>query len=106
MQVTPMRSPGAMMSVARTVLICNGSFLGNVRVMMSAVHEAVWACCLPMEWIGTPPAEWIGHRHSAECTGRRLLVEWTCLIKCRGGTSPVSGMDRRRALSTINAEVA
>jgi hypothetical protein len=34
----------------------------------------------------------------------RLLVEWTRLIKCRGGTSPASGMDRRRALSAINAE--
>jgi hypothetical protein len=36
----------------------------------------------------------------------RLPVEWTGLIKCRGGTSPVSGMDRRRALSAINAEAA
>jgi hypothetical protein len=36
----------------------------------------------------------------------RLPVEWTGLIKCRGDTSPASGMDRRRALSTINAEVA
>jgi hypothetical protein len=36
----------------------------------------------------------------------RLLVEWTGLIKCRGGTSPASGMDRRRALSAINVEVA
>jgi hypothetical protein len=33
-------------------------------------------------------------------------VEWTGLIKCRGGTSPASGMDRRRALSAINAEAA
>jgi hypothetical protein len=52
---------------------------------MSVVHAAVWAYCLPMEWIGTPPAEW---------TGRRLLAEWTGLIKCGGGTSPASGMDR------------
>jgi hypothetical protein len=95
MQVTPVRSPGAMMSAARAVLICNGSFLGNVRVMMSAAHAAVWACCLPMEWTGTPPAEW---------TGRRLSAEWTSLIKCQGGTSPISGMDRQHALSTINAE--
>jgi hypothetical protein len=36
----------------------------------------------------------------------RLPVEWTELIKCRGGTSPTSGMDRRRALSAINAEAA
>jgi hypothetical protein len=35
-----------------------------------------------------------------------MPVEWTGLIKCRGGTSPASGMDRRRALSTINAEAA
>jgi hypothetical protein len=34
----------------------------------------------------------------------RLPAEWTGLIKCRGGTSPASGMDRRRALSTINTE--
>ena len=55
MQVTPEQSPGAMMSAVRAVLICGGCFLGNVRVMMSVVHAAVWACCLPMEWIGTPP---------------------------------------------------
>jgi hypothetical protein len=36
----------------------------------------------------------------------RLPVEWTGLIKCRGGTSPASGINRRRALSAINAEVA
>jgi hypothetical protein len=36
----------------------------------------------------------------------RVLVEWIGLIKCRGGTSPTSGMDRRHALSAINAEVA
>jgi hypothetical protein len=28
----------------------------------------------------------------------RLPVEWTGLIKCRGGTSPASGMDRRRLI--------
>jgi hypothetical protein len=33
-------------------------------------------------------------------------MEWIGLIKCRGDTSPASGMDRRRALSTINAGVA
>jgi hypothetical protein len=33
----------------------------------------------------------------------RLPVEWTSLIKCRGDTSPASGIDRRRALSAINA---
>jgi hypothetical protein len=36
----------------------------------------------------------------------RLPVEWTELIKCRGGTLPAIGMDRRRALSAINAEAA
>jgi hypothetical protein len=40
---------------------------------------------------------------NAEAT-HHLLVEWTGLIKCRGGTSPASGIDRRRALSAINAE--
>jgi hypothetical protein len=39
-------------------------------------------------------------------TAHRLPVEWTGLIKCRGGTSPNSGMDRRHALSVINAEAA
>jgi hypothetical protein len=82
MQVTPVRSPGTMMSAAHVVLICSGSFLGNVGVMMSVVHAAVWACCLPMEWTGTPPMEWIGRRLPAECIGRRLPVEWTGLIKC------------------------
>jgi hypothetical protein len=33
-------------------------------------------------------------------------VEWTGLIKCRGGTSPASGVDRQRGLSAINAEAA
>jgi hypothetical protein len=95
MQVTPEQSPGAVMSAVRSVLICGGSFLGNVRVMMSIVHAAVWAYRLLVEWIGTPPVEWIG---------RRLLAEWTGLNKCRGGTPPASGMDRQRALSSINAE--
>ena len=85
MQVTPEQSPGAMMSAVHAVLICGGCFLGNVRVMMSVVHATVWECRLPMEWTGTPPAEW---------TGRRLPAEWTGLIKCGGGTSPASGMDR------------
>jgi hypothetical protein len=78
------QSPGAMISVVHAVLICDGCFLSNARVMMSIVHAAVWAYCLPVEWTGTPPAEW---------TGRRLPAEWTCLIKCGGGTSPASGMD-------------
>jgi hypothetical protein len=73
------------MSVVHTVLICRGCFLGNARVMMGAVHAAVWAYCLPAEWTSTPPAEWTGHR---------LPAEWTGLIKCGGGTSPASEMDR------------
>ena len=70
MQATPEQSPGAMMSAVHAVLICGGCFLGNVRVMMSVVHAAVWACRLPVEWTGTPPfacgidgsglEEWIG----------------------------------------------
>ena len=80
-----MQSPGALMSAVHTVLICGGCFLGNARVMMSIVHAAAWAYCLPMEWIGMPPTEW---------TGRRLPAEWIGLIKCGGGTSPATGMDR------------
>jgi hypothetical protein len=73
MHVTPEQSLGTLMSAVHTVLIRDDCFLGNVRVMMSVVHAAVWAYRLPMEWTGTPPAEQ---------TGRRLLVEWTGLIKC------------------------
>jgi hypothetical protein len=73
------------MSVVHTILICRGYFLGNARVMMSIVYAAARAYCLPAEWTGTPPAEW---------TGRRLPAEWTGLIKCGGGISTASGMDR------------
>jgi hypothetical protein len=69
-------------------------FLSNVRVMMSIVYAAARAHCLPTKWTGTPPTGWPGLRPSAE---------WTGHIKCRGGTSPASGIDRRRALSAINA---
>jgi hypothetical protein len=55
---------------------------------MSVVHAAAWAYCLPVEWTGTPLAEW---------TGRRLPAEWTGLNKCLGDTSPVSGMQRPRS---------
>jgi hypothetical protein len=85
MQVTPEQSPGVLMSPAHTVLIRGGCFLGSVRVMMSVVHAAVWACLLLMEWTGMPPAKRTGHR---------LPAEWTGLIKCGGDTSPASGMDR------------
>jgi hypothetical protein len=54
-----------MLPAARAVLICGGSLLSNVRVMMSIVHAAAWVCRLPMEW-----------------SGRRLPAEWTGLIKC------------------------
>jgi hypothetical protein len=106
MQVTPVQSPGAMMSAALAVLICGGSFLGNIRVMMGVVHAAVWSCRLPAKWIGTSRAEWTGRRLPAEWTGHRLPAEWTGLNKCRGGTPPASEIDRRRALSSIHAEAA
>jgi hypothetical protein len=71
MQVTHEQSSGAMMSAVHAVLICGGCYLGNVRVMMSVVHAAVWACRLPVEWTGTPP------------------------VACGMGRSlPVNGMDR------------
>jgi hypothetical protein len=85
MQVTFEQSPGAMVSAVHTVLIRGGCFIGNVRVITSVVHTAVWAYRLPTEWTGMPQAEW---------TDRRLPAEWTGLIKCGGGTSPASGMDR------------
>jgi hypothetical protein len=105
MLVTPEQSPGAMMSAVHAVLICGGCSLGNVRVVMSVVHAAVWACRLLVEWTGTPPAEWIG-TSPAEWTGRRLSAERTGLNKCRGGTPLASGMDRRHVLPSINAEAA
>jgi hypothetical protein len=73
MPITPGRSPSAIMFVVRMVLICRGCFLDNARVIMSVVHVALWMCRLPMEWTGTPPAGWSGHR---------LPAKWTGLIKC------------------------
>jgi hypothetical protein len=67
MQVTPEQSPGAMMSAVHAVLICDSCFLGNVRIIMSVVHAAVWACCLPVEWTDTPPAKWTGRHLPGEC---------------------------------------
>jgi hypothetical protein len=90
MPVTPGWSPSVIISVVHTILICRGCILGNARVMMSVVHATAWAYRLPTEWTGTPHARWPGRRPSAE---------WTCLIKCWGGTSPASGMDRRHILS-------
>jgi uncharacterized protein YPO0396 len=57
------------MSVVHTVLKSRGSTLGNARVIMSVVHAAALAYCLPMEWTGTPPTEWPSRRPSAEWTG-------------------------------------
>jgi hypothetical protein len=88
MQVTSEQSSGAILSAVRAVLTCSGSFLGNVRVMIGVVHAEVWACSLPMERTCMSPMGW---------TGRCLPAEWTCLIKCEGGTSPASGMDRHAA---------
>jgi hypothetical protein len=47
-----------------------------------------------------------GHGTLNAEAAHRLPAEWIGLIKCRGDTSPVSGMDRRHALSAINAEDA
>jgi hypothetical protein len=47
-----------------------------------------------------------GHDTLNAEAAHRLSVEWTELIKCRGGPSPASGIDRQRALSAINAEAA
>jgi hypothetical protein len=46
---TLVQSPSALMSIVHTVLIRGGCSLGDVRVMMSVVHAAIWAYCLPME---------------------------------------------------------
>jgi hypothetical protein len=71
--------------------------------MMGVVHAVVWVCRLPVEWTGTPLVEWTGRRLLVEWIGRHLSAEWTSLNKCGGSTPPVSGMDRRHALSSINA---
>jgi hypothetical protein len=79
------RSPSAIMFVVHIVLISHDCFLGNARAMMGTAYAAARAYCLPTEWTGTPPTEWPGHRPSAE---------WIRHIKCRGGASPASGVDR------------
>jgi hypothetical protein len=104
-----MHSPCALKSTTCVVSACSRSFTGNVRVMMSTVYATAWAYFLPPERTGTPPAGW---------PGRRPSLEWTGHIKCGGGTSLVSGvdraylmlrrhitcqLDRRRASSAINA---
>jgi hypothetical protein len=50
-----------------------------------------------MDWTGAPSVGW---------PWRRLPVERTGHNKCRGGTSSVRRVDRRRVLSAINAEAA
>jgi hypothetical protein len=47
-----------------------------------------------------------GHGTLNAEAAHRLPEEWTWLIKYQGDTSPASGMDRRRALSSLNAETA
>jgi hypothetical protein len=64
---------------------------------MSTVRHAARAHCLTIYWTGASPAGWLW---------RHLPAEWTGRIKCRWGTSPVSRVDRRRVLSTINADTA
>jgi hypothetical protein len=95
-------------SVVHTILICRGCLLGNARVMMSAT-----AWCTACQRNGqarrlqdglVAARQRSGHGSLNAEVAHRLPVEWTGLIKCRGGTSPASGMDRRSALSTINAE--
>jgi hypothetical protein len=54
---TSEQSHGAMISVVHAVLICDGCFLGNARVMMSIVHAAVRVYCLLVEWTGMLPTE-------------------------------------------------
>jgi hypothetical protein len=56
----------------------------------------VGAYCPLSDWTDTPPVGW---------PGRRLPAEWTGHIKCRGGTSPVSKVDRRCVFSAINVEI-
>jgi hypothetical protein len=71
--------------------------------------------CVACQWNGQARRLWDGLVAVCQRSGQgslnakaahRLPVEWTGLIKCRGGTSPTSGMDRRRVLSAINAEAA
>jgi hypothetical protein len=113
MPVTPGRSPSAIIFVVHTVLICRGCFLGNARVMMSVVHVAAWRTACQRNGQARRLRDGLvaarqrsGHGSLNAEAVHRLPAEWTWLIKCRGGTSPASGMDRRRALSAINAEAA
>jgi hypothetical protein len=54
-------------SVCSLDIMC--CFLGNMRVMMNIVYAAARVCCLPTEWIGTPPAGWPCRCSSAEWIG-------------------------------------
>jgi hypothetical protein len=101
------------MYVVHIVLISRSCFLGNARVTMGIVYAAARAYCLPMEWTGTLLRDGLvaacqrsGHGTLNAEAAHRLPVEWIGLIKCRGSTSPASGIDRRRTLSAINAAAA
>jgi hypothetical protein len=101
------------MSIVHTVLICHGCLLGNARVMMSVVHTAAWRTACQRNGQARRLQDGLVTAHLRSGQGllnaeaaHRLPVEWTGLIKCRGGTSPASGMDRWHALSAINAEAA
>jgi hypothetical protein len=105
------QSSGAIMSVVHIVLMCRGRLLGNTRVMMSIVYATARASAY--QWNGQARClqgglvivrQWSGRGTLNAEVAHRLSVEWTGLIKCRGGTSPASGMDRRRALSALNVE--
>jgi hypothetical protein len=70
----------------------------------TACHRNGQARCLHDDLVADRQQS--GHgSFNAEAT-HRLPVEWIWLIKCRGGTSPASGVDRQRGLSAINAEAA
>jgi hypothetical protein len=83
-------SPCVSTSTTWVGLACSRRFLGIVQVMMVAAR--VQLCERTVRYL-------IG----LAC---RLPSDWTGHIKCRVGTSPVCRADRRRAISTINVEIA
>jgi hypothetical protein len=87
-------SPRITISATPTILISCDSILGNAQVMMSAARATTQAYCWPTEIDRHATAGWLGRRLPAERRGR---------IKCRRGTSPVSGVVRRRVFSALNA---
>jgi hypothetical protein len=95
-------------SVVHIVLICRGCLLGNARVMMSAI---AWRTAYQRNGQARRLQDGLvtARQRSGQSSlnveaAHRLPVEWTWLIKCRGGTSPASEMDMWRALSAINAK--